>query len=83
MSKELVPLIANRDQTAVRPTAYRGSKNGTIDEWFFMMKRYLERVYLNSSPWAIIDHLGDEARSYIINKPDSERDSHEKVIALQ
>ena len=27
MSKELAPLIANRDQTAVRPTAYRGSKD--------------------------------------------------------
>ena len=50
------------------------------------MKRYLERVYVNSSPvdkaWAIIDHLSDEARSYIINKPHSERDSHEKVCTL-
>ena len=82
MSKELAPLTANRDQTAVRPTAYRGSK----DEWLFVMKRYLERVYLNSSPvdkaWAIIDLLGDEAWSYIINKPESERDSHEKVSTL-
>ena len=86
MSKELAPLIANRDQTAVRPTAYRGSKDGTIDEWLLVMKRYLERVYVNLSPvdkaWAIIDHLGDEARSYIINKPESERDSHEKVSTL-
>ena len=43
-------------------------------------------VYVNSSPvdkaWAIIDHLGDEARSYIINKPEPERDSHEKVSTL-
>ena len=50
------------------------------------MKRYLERVYSNASPvdkaWAIIDHLGDEARSFIINKPESERDSHEKVTTL-
>ena len=50
------------------------------------MKRYLERVYPNSSPvdkaWAIIDHLGDEAHSYIINKPESERDFHEKVSTL-
>ena len=86
MSKELAPLIANRDQTAVRPTAYWGSKDGTIDEWLLVIKRYLERVYLNSSPvgkaWAIIDLLGEEARSYIINKPESERDSHEKVSTL-
>ena len=50
------------------------------------MKRYRERVYLNSSPvdkaWEIIDHLDVEARRYIINKPESERDSHEKVSAL-
>ena len=85
MSKELAPLIANRDQTAVRPTAYRGSRDGTIDEWLLVMKGYLERVYVNSrvdKSWAIIDHLGDEARSYIINKPESERDSHEKVSTL-
>ena len=86
MAKELAPLIANRDQTAVRPTLYRGSKNGTVEEWLLVMKRYLERVYSNASPvdkaWAIIDHLGDEARSFIINKPESERDSHEKVTTL-
>ena len=86
IAKELAPLIANRDQTAVRPTLYRGSKDGTVEEWLLAMKRYLERVYSNASPvdktWAIIDHLGDEARSFIINKPESERDSHEKVTTL-
>ena len=86
MSKELANSSANHDQTAVRPTTYRGSKDGTIDERLLVMKRYLEREYLNSSPvdkaWAIIDHLGEEARSYIINKPVSERDSHEKVSTL-
>ena len=50
------------------------------------MKRYLERVYSSASPvdkaWAIIDHLGDENRSFIINKPVSERDSHEKESTL-
>ena len=50
MSKELAPLIANLDQTAVRPIAYRGSKDGTVDEWLLVLKRYLERVDLNSSP---------------------------------
>ena len=86
IAKELAPLIANRDQTAVRPTLYRGSKDGTVEEWLLVMKRYLERVYSNASPidkaWAIIDHLGDEARSFIINKPESERDSHEKVTTM-
>ena len=86
MAKELAPLIANRDQTAVRPTLYRGSKDGTVEEWLLVMKRYLERVYSHGSPidkaWAVLDHLGDEARSFIINKPESERDSHEKETTL-
>ena len=60
---ELAPFIVNRDQIAIRPTVYRGSKNRTIDEWLLVMKRYTERVYMNSSTvdkaWAIIDHLGD------------------------
>ena len=50
------------------------------------MKRYLDQVYLNSSPvekaWAIINHLSDEARSYIINQPECERGTHEKVSTL-
>ena len=86
MSKELVPLIANRDQTAVRPTAYRGSKDGTFDEWLLVMKPFLERVFLSSSAvdkvLTRIDHLVDEAWNYIINKPESERDSHEKLSTL-
>ena len=32
IAKELAPLIANRDQTAVRATLYRGSKDGTVEE---------------------------------------------------
>ena len=32
IAKVLAPLIANRDQTAVRPTLYRGSKDGTVEE---------------------------------------------------
>ena len=42
MSKELAPFIANRDQTIVRPVPYRGSKDGTVEEWLLVMKRYLE-----------------------------------------
>ena len=32
MFKKLAPLIANHGQTAVRPTTYRGSKAGTVEE---------------------------------------------------
>ena len=84
--KELATLIANCDHTAVRSTAYRGSKDGTVAVWLLVMKWYLERANSNSSPVdkvrPIIHHLGDEARSYIVNKPESERDSHYKVCTL-
>ena len=86
MSKELAPLIANRDQTRVRPTVYKGTKDGTVDGWLPLMKRFLERVHAKSSnidkAWAIIDHLEGEARNYIINKSEPERDTPDKVFAL-
>ena len=86
MSKELAPLTANRDQTKVRPTVYKGTKDGTVDGWFSLMKRFLERVHAKSSnvdkAWAIIDHLEGEARNYIINKSEPERDTPDKVFAL-
>ena len=42
MFNELAPLIPNRDQTAVQPPTYRGSKDGTAEECLLVMKRYLE-----------------------------------------
>ena len=78
MSKELAPLIANRDQTRVRPTIYKGTEDGTVDRWLPVMQRFLERVHAKSpkidKAWAIIDHLEGEARNYIINKSEPERD---------
>ena len=86
MSKELAPLIANRDQTRVRPTIFKGTKDGTVDGWLPVMKRFLERVHAKSpnidKAWAIIDHLEGEARNYIINKSEPERDTPDKVFAL-
>ena len=86
MSKELAPLIVNRDQTRVRPTVYKGTKDGTVDGWLPVMKRFLERVHAKSpkidKAWAIIDHLEGEARNYIINKSEPERDELDKVFSL-
>ena len=86
MSKELAPLIANRDQTRVRPTVYKGTKDGTVDGWLPVMKRFLERVHAKSpkidKAWAIIDHLEGEARNYIINKSEPERDEPDKVFSF-
>ena len=50
------------------------------------MRRYLQRTQAKASPddkaWSIIGHLEGEARNYIINKAESERDTPEKVFEL-
>ena len=44
MSKELAPLLAGRDLAQARPSVYRGSKDGSIDRWILVMRRYLKRT---------------------------------------
>ena len=86
MSKELAPLLARRDLAQARPNAYRSSKDGSIDGWILIMQRYLKRtqtkVSAEDQAWSIIGHLEGEARNYIINKAESERDTPEKVFEL-
>ena len=86
MSKELAPLLARRDLAQTRPNVYRGSKDGSIDGWILIMQRYLKRIQAKVSAgdraWSIIGHLQGEARNYIINKAESERDTPEKVFEL-
>ena len=86
MSKELAPLLAGRDLAQTRPNVYRGSKDGSIDGWILVMQRYLKRIQTKVSAedraWSIISHLEGEARNYIINKAESERDTPEKVFEL-
>ena len=81
MSKELAPLIANRDQTRVRHTIYKGTKDGTVDGWLPLMKRFLERVHSKiDKAWEIIDHPEREARNYIINKSEPEHGNAQTEI---
>ena len=86
MSKELAPLLAGRDLAQTRPNVYRGSKDGSIDGWILVMQRYQERIKTKVSAedraWSIIGHLEGEARNYIINKTESERDTPAKVFEL-
>ena len=89
MSKELAPLLAGRDLAQARPNVYRGSKEGSIDGWILIMQRYLKRIQAKVSAedqaWSIIGHLEGEARNYIMNKAESERDTPdtpEKVFEL-
>ena len=86
MSKELAPLLAGRDPTQARPSVYRGSKEGSIDGWILVMRRYLQLMQAKATPddiaWSIIGHSEGEARNYIINKADSRGDTPEKVFEL-
>ena len=86
MSKELAPLLAGRDLAQARPNVYRGSKDGSFDGWILIMQRYLKRtqtkVSAEDQAWSIIGHLEGEARNYIINKAESERDTPENEFEL-
>ena len=86
MSKELAPLLAGRVPSQDRSSVYRGSKEGSIDGWVLVMRRYLQRTQAKATPddkaWSIISHVEGEARNYIINKAESERDAPEKRFAL-
>ena len=86
MSKKLAPLLAGRDPTQARPSVYRGSKEGSIDGWILVMRRYLQHTQAKATPddrtWSVIDHLEGEARNYIIHEVESERDTPEKVFEL-
>ena len=85
MSKELAPLLAGRGHTQARPSVYRGSKEGSIDVWILVMRRYLQRTQAKATSdnrvWGI-SHLEGEARNCIINKAESESDTPEKVFEL-
>ena len=50
------------------------------------MKRHLEKAHARATPldkaWTIIEYLEHEAKDYITNKPEAERDTDDKVFAL-
>ena len=51
-----------------------------------LMKRHLENAHARATPldkaWTIIEYLEHEARDYITNKSEAERETDEKVFAL-
>ena len=85
MSKGLEPLPAAKESNN-KPTKYRGTKDGNADGWMMLMKRHLEKAHAEATPldkaWAIIKYLEHEARDYITNKSEAERDTDEMVFAL-
>ena len=51
-----------------------------------LMKRQMEKAHAKATPldkgWTIIEYLEHEAKDYITNKSEAERDTDEKVFAL-
>ena len=85
MSKGLEPLLAAKEAKNT-PTKYRGTRDGIIDGWLMLMKRYLEKAHSKDTSldraWTIVEFLENEAQDYIMNKSEAERDTDEKVFAL-
>ena len=85
ISEALAPLLAGKN-SANLPDKYRGEQDGLVDNWITMMKRYLEKTCAQSSEldraWTVIEFLEQEARLFVLNKPESERDFGQKVLAL-
>ena len=85
MSKSLEPLLAAKEAKNI-PTKYRGTRDGIIDGWLMLMKRYLEKAHAKDTPLdrarTIVEFLENEAQDYIMNKSEAERDTDEKVFAL-
>ena len=85
MSKGLGPLLAAKESKN-KPTKCRGTRDGIVDGWLMLMRRYLEKAHAKDTPldraWTIVEFLQNEARDYITNKSEAERDTDEKVFAL-
>ena len=85
MSKGLEPLLAAKESKN-NPTKNRGTKEGNDDGWMMLMKRHLEKAHASATlldkAWTIIEYLEHEARDYITNKSEAERDTDENVFAL-
>ena len=84
-TKSLEPLLAAKESKN-KPTKYRGTKDGNADGWMMLMKRHLEKAHTRATPldkaWTRIEYLEHEARDYITNKSEAERDTDAKVFAL-
>ena len=85
MSKGLELLLA-ATETKNKPAKYRGTRDGIIDGWMMLMKRFLEKAHAKATPsdraWTMLEFLKNEAGDNITNKSEAKRDKDEKVFAI-
>ena len=83
-SKGLEPKAAK--ETKNKPTKHRGTRDGVVDGWLMLMKRYLEKAHANDTPLdrarTIVEFLENKAQDYITNKSEAERETDETVFSL-
>ena len=83
VSKSLEPLLTAKE-TKNKPTKYHDTR--LVEGWMMLMKRYLEKAHAKVTPldkaWTTVEFLKNEARDYITNKSEAERDTDKKVFAL-
>ena len=77
--------IVKPEESRSKPSSYKNPiKDGSIDNWVVLMKRYLDSRKTPMSPkdkaWMILENLEGDARNYIMNKAASELDDPERVF---
>ena len=79
--------VIQKEEPKSKPPIFRGgSRDGSVDNWLTLVRRYLEKQKPKQSPrdqsWTIIELLDGEARNYIMNKPAPEINEPESVLRL-
>ena len=77
--------IVKPEESRSKPGSYKNpAKDGSIDNWVVLMRRYLDSRKAPMSPkdkaWMILENLEGDARNYIMNKAASELDDPERVF---
>ena len=80
-----MPLIETKE-SEVKPSVNHGTKDGPIDGWILLMRRYISKLSTSMTPidkaWRVIELLEGEARDFTINKSEQERSDPETVFNL-
>ena len=79
--------VIQKEEPKSKPPIFRGgSRDGSVDNWITLVRRYLEKMKpkqsLRDQSWTIIELLDGEARNYIMNKPGPEINDPEAVLRL-
>ena len=79
--------VIQKEDPKTKPPVFRGGiRDGSVDNWITLVRRYLEKIKpkqsLRDQSWSIIELLDGEARNYIMNKPAPEISDPEAVLRL-